>query len=95
MSISFLFTGESEWCIMFYRFLDCMAGSEGIGLRQIEEEIFQEVIKSEVEEELGAWQGNGNQNVLADVKIAKAIRSAFYNYEKSVDVNIDESFFKF
>lgn len=80
--------------VLFYRCVDSLSNSEGDQLRQIEERIFQGIVKQEVESVLGCWEGSDDQNVMADKKIASSIRSSFANYEKRRESH-EESYFKF
>ena len=56
-------------------------------LRQIEMEIFKNVVK-DVEKENGVyWSGTLEENILADIKVASSMRNSFYNYEKDKKKN--------
>ena len=79
---------------MFYRVVDSLATSEGDQVRSIEEHSFANIVKDEVEEELGPWTGSKEQNALADYKIASSIKTSFKSYEKNRK-SFEESFFKF
>ena len=59
---------------------------------RIEEELFIN-IKPEVERELGGnWEGDEEQNRLADFKIAQCLKKSFLNFERS---SKDIHYFKF
>ena len=50
--------------------------------KQIEMEIFKNVMK-DVEKQNGFdWTGTLEENISADIKVAASIRSSLYNYEK-------------
>ena len=60
--------------------------------RRIEEELFIN-IKPEVERELGRiWEGDEEQNRLADIKISQCLKKSFLNFERS---SKDIHYFKF
>lgn len=62
--------------------------------RGIEEEIFLN-IKAEVEKELGReWEGDKEQNSLADMKVAQSVKKSFRNYERTRK-GTDIQYFKF
>ena len=63
-------------------------------MRNIEEGIFRDLVKIEVEAELGDWSGSKEQNQMADLKIAKNVKSSFCEYEKNRN-SYDENYFKF
>ena len=52
-------------------------------LRKIEEMIFFDLVKNEVEEELGGWSGSLEQNELADRRISDSVRKSLKNYENN------------
>ena len=79
---------------MFYRYVDTKSGEEGKKLRKIEEKMFAEQVKKEVEEEVGDWCGLKEQNNLADAKISLNVKSSFRVYEKSKKP-FEKSYFKF
>jgi hypothetical protein len=54
----------------------------GERLRDIEEMSFINLVKEEVENELGTWIGSEEQNRLADFKISSSFKTAFKNYEQ-------------
>ena len=85
---------DASWRKMFYRYVDTKSGEEGKKLRKIEEKMFAEQVKKEVEEELGDWCGLKEQNNLADAKISLNVKSSFRVYEKSKKP-FDKSYFKF
>ena len=67
---------------------------DGAKMRSIEEGIFVNVVKKEVEEQLGPWKGSPAENKLADMRISGHIKTSFRIYEKSKkDPNV--SVFKF
>ena len=56
---------------------------DGAKMRSIEEGIFVNVVKKEVEEQMGPWKGSPAENKLADMSISGHIKTAFRIYEKS------------
>ena len=52
-------------------------------MRSIEEGIFVNVVKKEVEDQMGPWEGNSAENKLADQKISSHIKTSFRIFEKS------------
>ena len=86
--------GDDAWQKLFYKKVDTKPGEEGEKLRKIEEKMFTELVKKEVEEELGDWSGSKEQNDLADNKISMNIKSSFRVYEKT-KASHEKSFFKF
>ena len=88
------FPGDLKWKKVFYRAVDSPTDPAGDKLREIEEEVFAEIIKFEVEEEMGPWTGSADQNRVADQKIAGCIKSAFKSYEKTRKP-FQESYFEF
>ena len=71
---------------MLYRIIDGVEADispEDLSrLRQIEMEIFKNVVK-DVEKESGFdWSGTLEENISADIKVATSLRNSFYNYEK-------------
>lgn len=85
---------DSDWVKYFYQGVDSLPGSDGEKLRFIEERVFKEFIRKEVEKELGVWNGSREQNKLGDWKTALCIKSSFKVYEKSKD-KYQKSYFKF
>ena len=69
-------------------------GDKGEQLRRIEEKLFSDKVKNDVEEESGKWVGSSDQNKLADFEIAMSIKSAFKLYEKSKKF-YEKAYFKF
>ena len=88
------YTGDQSWRRDFYRCVDSLATSDGDRLREVEERSFSNLVKEEVETELGVWSGLEEQNRLADFKIASSIKTAFKNYERNKK-SYEKSFFKF
>ena len=80
--------------VLFYRCVDTLASEDGKNLREIEERMFHELVKQEVVDKMGNWEGSVSQNGLADKKIAAAVRASFKNYESAKET-YDESFFQF
>ena len=66
----------------------------GCELRVMEERIFLDLVKSEVEKETGIWKGDRYQNNLADEKIARVIKNALKGYEKNKK-DFEDSYFMF
>ena len=85
---------DSDWVKYFYESVDSLPGSEGDKLRCIEERIFKNFVRKEVEERLGVWIGSFEQNNLGDWKTALCIKSSFKMYEKSKE-KYEKCFFKF
>ena len=85
---------DDAWKKLFYRKVDSKPGDEGCKLRKIEEQMFTEVVKKEVEEELGDWSGSKDQNDLADNKISMNVKSSFRVYEK-IRAKHEKCYFKF
>ena len=79
---------------MFYRNVDTLAGEVGEQLREMEHNMFRDIVKLHVEAELGDWSGSKEQNQLADITIVKNVKSAFYEYEKNKK-SYEKSFFVF
>ena len=50
----------------------------------IEERVFIDIVKSEVVQILGEWQGSRDQNKLADQKVAYYVKNSFRVYEKNI-----------
>ena len=88
------FPEDQQWKKTFYRRVDSLADERGSKLRKIEENLFKEVVKFEVEEALGPWTGSAIQNRSADLKISTGIKSSFKSYEKNKQ-SFEESYFKF
>ena len=64
-------------------------------LKEIEMDIFKNVI-NEVEKQNGFdWSGTLEENVSADTKIAASIRSSFYNYEQGRKMSKGPQYFVF
>ena len=58
--------------------------------------MFQNLVKREVEEELGPWEGTELQNGLADKRIAVGVKASLKNYEGNTNAHdYAGSFFKF
>ena len=74
--------------------MDTLASSDGERLRDIEEMSFINLVKEEVENELGTWIGSDEQNRLADFKISTSFKTAFKNYERTKKT-YEKSYFKF
>ena len=73
------------WKKTFYRMIDAnsLAPDDRDQARSIEEELFIN-IKPEVEKQSGRdWDGDEEQNLLADLKIAQCLKRSFLNFEKS------------
>ena len=85
---------DGAWKKLFYRKVDAKPGDEGDKLRKIEEQMFAEVVKKDVEDELGVWSGSKEQNDLADSKISMNVKSSFRVYEKS-RAKHEKCYFKF
>lgn len=76
--------------------MDSLTTPNGAKLREIEEYIFHNLVKGEVEKETGSWDGTESQNLLADRKIAAGVRSSLKNYESNSNAyDFDGSYFKF
>ena len=88
------FTGDEVWQKIFYRVVDSQIGVEGDRIRVIEEEVFFQSVKAEVENMMGPWCGTPRQNECADSRIAISIKSAFKVYEKNKE-DFEDSYFKF
>ena len=74
------------WKKCFYRTVDSLQGDEGEELRRIEENMFYQIVKQEVEEENGgSWFGSAHQHRIADMKISGYFKSSFKVYEKNKD----------
>ena len=87
-----------KWPRVLYRIVDGVEADISLEdlnrLRQIEMEIFKNVVK-DVEKESGFdWSGTLEENISADVKVAKSLRNSFYNYEKDRKKN-DPKYFVF
>ena len=74
--------------------MDSLANSDGDRVREVEEKSFTNLVKEEVETEMGVWTGSEEQNRSADLKIAISIKTAFKNYEKNKQ-SYEKCFFKF
>lgn len=79
---------------MFYRNVDTLAGELGEQLREMEQKMFRDIVKVQVEAELGDWLGSKEQNHLADITIVKNVKSAFNEYEKNKK-SYEKSYFVF
>ena len=91
-----LLLGDKEWKKYFYRLVDSLETENGEKLRNIEEFMFKNLVKDEVEKASGPWEGNESQNYLADRKIAAGVKSTLKNYEKKADAeDYDGSYFTF
>ena len=91
-----LLLGDKEWKKYFYRLVDSLETENGEKLRNIEEFMFKNLVKDEVEKASGPWEGNESQNYLADRKIAAGVKSTLKNYEKKTDVqDYDGGYFTF
>ena len=73
--------------------VDSLTDDAGSKLRRIEEELFIEMVKFEVEAALGPWIGSVEQNRSADMKISRCVKSSFRVYEKCR--NYEGTYFKF
>lgn len=62
-------------------------------LRTIEAEVFTVIREDKVFGD--TWEGSLDQNKMADMKIAGAIRNSFRLYEKNKLHNIDTKYFEF
>ena len=62
-------------------------------LRTIEAEVFTVIREDKVFGD--TWEGSLDQNKMADMKIAGAIRNSFHLYEKNKLDNIDTKYFEF
>ena len=71
-----------------------LSGEEGDKLRKIEEKMFTDLVKKEVEKEVGEWRGSKQENNLADFKIVMNVKSSFRTYEKTKQ-SFEKVFFKF
>ena len=81
---------------MFYREVDTLMSVNGNKLREIEEYMFKNLVKGEVEEQTGVWTGSNVQNKMADEKISKGVKSSFRTYEKNYkDASFVGKFFHF
>lgn len=76
---------DKLWRRAFYRLIDSstLNPDDRDRARRIEEELFIN-IKPEVESEVGRdWEGDEEQNRLADLKIAQCLKKSFRNFERS------------
>ena len=71
-----------------------LSGEEGDKLRKIEEKMFTDLVKKEVEKEVGEWRVSKQENNLADFKIVMNVKSSFRTYEKTKQ-SFEKIFFKF
>ena len=85
---------DKSWQNIFYRNVDGGDGAEGSDIRRIEEKVFIEIVKNEVVQILGDWQGRHDQNKLADQKVAYYVKNSFKVYEKNLK-KFEKSYFKF
>ena len=60
----------------------------------IEERVFIDIVKSEVVQILGEWQGSRDQNKLADQKVTNYVKNSFRVYEKNIK-KFEKSYFQF
>ena len=58
----FLLLVLSQWRRLFYRLIASRNDEDGERLRRIENKMFQELIRREVEDETGSWSGSIDQN---------------------------------
>ena len=89
-----LSSGDAEWSRVFYRYVDSDLVEDGDSLRLMEEKLFVEEVKDEVEKKLGSWIGSKKQNCLADLKVAVTVKNALKAYEKNKKDH-EKSFFVF
>ena len=62
--------------------IDSLTDDAGSELRRIEENLFIQMVKCEVEAALGPWIGSVEQKRSADMKISRSVKSSFHVYEK-------------
>ena len=67
---------------------------EGDRLRLLEERLFLDEVKADVEKKLGVWSGTKKENCLADLKVAVLVKNSLKSYEKTKK-DFEESFFNF
>ena len=63
-------------------------------MRRLEENLFMEMVKSEVEASLGLWTGSLEQNRRADTRISNYVKTSFKVYEKTKQ-SYEETYFNF
>ena len=79
---------------IFYRLVDGSDIDENIQrLRTIEAEVFTVIREDKMFGD--SWEGSLDQNKMADMKIAGAIRNSFRLYEKNRLENVDTKYFQF
>ena len=88
------FVDDKDWCRILYKIIDSDLSEYGCELRVMEERIFLDLVKSDVEKETGIWKGDRDQNNLADEKIARVVKNALKGYEKNKK-NFEDSYFMF
>ena len=74
--------------------MDSNLVKDGDSLRLMEERLFVEEVKHEVEKKLGSWIGSRKQNCFADLKVAVTVKNALKAYEKNKKDH-EKSFFIF
>ena len=89
-----VFPQDEEWMRIFYRTVDSLSDENGCRLRKVEEKLFKEFAKDEVEDVLGSWIGSTEQNKSADQRISRYVKSSFRVFEKTLKPP-QKSFFKF
>jgi hypothetical protein len=89
-----VFPQDEEWMRNFYRTVDTLSDENGCRLRKVEEKLFKEFAKDEVEDVLGSWIGSTEQNKSADQRISRYVKSSFRVFEKTLKPP-QKSFFKF
>ena len=78
------FPTDERWKKIFYRKVDTLEGERGGDeLRRVEEKLFIEVVKEEVEGPLGPWEGSQDQNRLADKKLAFHVKTVLHQLSQS------------
>ena len=75
------FLKDEDWVKTFYRYVDTREDEKGDRLRTIEETVFIEYAKEEIEKKFGPWKGSKSENKKADAIIASYIKTCFRIYE--------------
>ena len=88
------FPKDEEWVKIFYRYLDTREDEKGDALRAIEETVFIEYAKEEIQKKFGPWKGSKSENKKADAIIASYIKTCFRIYE-GTRLPLQPKFFNF
>ena len=78
------FPKDDAWVKVFYRYVDTREDEKGDTLRAIEESVFIEYAKKEIEKKFGPWTGSKSDNKKADLIIALYIKTCFREAIKKV-----------